>query len=71
MAAISPKPNSISTIIRSYKSAVTKYGRPVSTITSLAMHAPFNRFPDTSSTIRKNGRTMNFSVRNDGVHYLS
>jgi hypothetical protein len=26
MSAISPKPNSISTIIRSYKSAVTKYG---------------------------------------------
>jgi hypothetical protein len=26
MAAVSPKPNSISTIIRSYKSAVTIYG---------------------------------------------
>jgi hypothetical protein len=71
MSAISPKSCTISTIVRSFKSAVTNFaiswdwilpGNHVFTVSSNGMRDPFDAFPNTSKTIHQIGLKMNYSA---------
>ena len=74
MAAISPKPGSLPTIIRSYKSAVFKYavstpfpGNHVTTIILFATNLPIKKFRIILLTILPNGRRINFILTSRNV----